>query len=139
MNISKLLATRQALLRQTQLANLAYAYATLQHLARRIATANLHGLVRLEPAHPDEESYWPSLTALEGNQSVIEEHFTDQDIMELAESLSFSMGDFDFFEFRLEELNEQHVLPIRQLLEQSGIVVDAVAEQQNHLAPGNAD
>lgn len=130
MKISKLLATRQALLRQTQLANLAYSYTTLEKFAQRIATGNLHGLVKLRPADPDEESFWASLIALEGSQSVLDEHFADEEILELAEALTFAgEGDFDEVEFRLEELAEKYVLPVRQLLEGSGIVIDATRNQ----------
>ena len=64
MKLSKLLATRQRLLRQTQLANLAYAYPTLRRFAVRIGNANLSGLVKLRPADPEDESYWATLTAL---------------------------------------------------------------------------
>ncbi len=139
MKISKLLASRQALLRQTQLANLAYAYTTFENLARRISAANLRGLVRLQPADPKNDCYWASLTALEGSQSVIEEHFTDQDIMELAESIAFwSEGEFQELDFRLEELADRYALPIRQLLEQSGVVIDKVAHHSN-VATDSAD
>ena len=82
MKISKLLATRQALLRQTQLANLAFAFVTLQRFAARIEAGKLSGLVRLRPADPSEERFWATLTALEGNQSVLEEHFADHELID---------------------------------------------------------
>ncbi len=125
MKISKLLATRQALLRQTQLANLAHAYVTLHRFATRIARANLRGLVKLRPADPDDETFWASLTALESSQSVIEEHFADHELIELADAMVLATEiNFDELEFRLEELSEKYVVPIRQTLEAAGIVID---------------
>jgi hypothetical protein len=129
MNLSKLLATRQALLRQTQLANLAYAYATLHRFAVRIAGARLRGLVKLRPADASDECFWASLTALEGNQSVIEEHFADRDLLELAEAMTFAaQGEFKELDFRLEDLEEQFAAPLRQSLESAGVTLDTTAE-----------
>ncbi|HVU36578.1 MAG TPA: hypothetical protein VHE61_24270 [Opitutaceae bacterium] len=139
MKISELLATRQALLRQTQLANLAYAYSTLHRLATRITRANLRGLVRLLPAEPAEERFWATLIALEGNQSVIEEHFGDQEIIELADAIAFATdGEFSALEFRLEELGDQFLPPLRHVLQQAGVELDLVHEQAN-LAPDGTD
>jgi len=86
MNISRLLATRQALLRQTQLANLAFAFCTLRSFGTRIARAGLRGRVKLRPADPADDCYWTTLTALEGSQAVIEEHFSDRDLLELVDA-----------------------------------------------------
>lgn len=132
MKISELLATRQALLRQTQLANLAFAYQTLQRFAARIAQANLRGLVRLRPADPADECFWATLTALEGNQSVIEEHFADHELIELAEALELATeGEFTALDFRLEEMGDQFMPPIRHILTQAGVVLDMPHEQAN--------
>jgi hypothetical protein len=139
MKISKLLSTRQALLRQTQLANLAHAYMILRRTAARIATANLRGLVRLRPANPAEEAFWASLTALEGNQSVIEEHFADHELIELADAMGFALADdFHEIEFRLEEFNEKFALPLRQALENEGVNFD-VETQQADVAAESGD
>ncbi len=139
MKISKLLASRQALLRQTQLANTAYAYDTLQRFATRIANANLKGLVRLRPADPTDDCFWASLTALEGSQSVLEEHFSDQDLIELAEVMAFANdGDFSELTFHIEDLGETYAVPLRLLLEQSGVTIDGEF-QSSKLAPDNAD
>ena len=94
MKLSQLLATRKTIIRQANLANLAYAYATLTRLATRVAAARLHGLVQLRQAGSgdQEEPHWASLTALEGNQSVIEEHFDDDDLMALADAIVFAVG-----------------------------------------------
>jgi hypothetical protein len=139
MKLSKLLATRQAMLRQAQLANLAFAYATLERFAVRIATANLRGLVKLRPADPTDERFWASLRALEGNQSVIEEHFADHELIELADAMGFAAeGEFSELDFRLEELNEKFLLPLRHMLELSGIELD-VAHPPPNVAADNPE
>lgn len=134
MKLSKLLVTRQALLRRTQLANLAYTYSVLQRFFGRIANANLHGRVQLRPANPADEQFWASLTALDGSQSVLEEHFADHELIELADAIAFAMGsDFDEITFRIEELGEQFLLPVRRALEDAGIEID-----DEHTAPNLA-
>ena len=139
MKLSKLLATRHILQRQAHLAGLAHAYHALQRLAARVATAGLHGLVRLQPADPAAERYWPTLTALEGNQSVIEEQFSDDDIMEFAEAVVLAVeANDDELEFHLEELTERFVTPLRLALEQAGVAVDLDWAKPN-LAAGNSE
>ena len=128
MKLSHLLHQREALLRQTRLANLAYAYRRLGDFADRIAGARLHGKVCLQPADPAAERYWPVLTALEGNQSVIEEHFTDENIMELEELLVFVTGETGVeVVFRLEEFEIRFMRPLRLQLIKAGITL----EQEN--------
>jgi hypothetical protein len=139
MKLSKLLATRQGILRQARLANLAYAYTTLKRLADRIANARLSGAVRLQPADPTEERYWATLTALEGHQSVIEEQFSDQDLADLADAAVFAIGgEFAAIEFPLENLREQFVAPIRELLDEAGVIVDQKPVRPE-IAAENAD
>jgi hypothetical protein len=125
MKLSQLLATRKTIIRQANLANLAYAYLTLTRLAERVAAARLHGLVQLRQAGGDEEPHWASLTALEGNQSVIEEHFDDDDLMALADAIVFAVGhEFPEIEFNLEELSGKYVAPLRHALEKAGVAID---------------
>ena len=125
MNLSKLLHQREALLRQTRLANLAYAYRRLGDFADRIARAGLHGKVCLQPADPATERYWPVLTALEGNQSVIEEHFSDEDILELEELIFFVTGEDGMdVVFRCEELAARFIRPLRRQLIQAGVTLE---------------
>jgi hypothetical protein len=122
MKISQLLHHREALRRQLQLANLAYAHRQLATLAARITQARLQGLVRLQPAEPAVEHPWPVLTALEGRQSVIDEHFTDENVAELADLLSFIRGEDPVdATFRLEDLGVQFAAPLRQQLEEAGV------------------
>ena len=125
MKLSILLAQRDALLREARLANLAFAYAKLNDVVARIARAQLRGAVHLRQATPDAEPGWTPLTALEGNQSVIEEHFTDEDLIDLADALAFVTGERDLdATFRLEQLAERRLAPLRHQLKQAGIELD---------------
>ena len=125
MKLSHLLHQREALLRQTRLANLAYAYRRFGDFAGRIASAQLRGKVSLQPADLAAERYWPVLTALEGNQSVIEEHFTDEDILELEELIFFVTGEDDTETvFRWEEIGARFMRPLRRQLLQAGISLE---------------
>lgn len=125
MKLSHLLHQREALLRQTRLANLAYAYRRLGDFATRATGAQLRGKVSLLPADPAAERYWPVLTALEGNQSVIEEHFTDEDILELEELVFFVTGKDDTETiFRWEEIGSRFLRPLRRQLIRAGISLE---------------
>ena len=107
MKLSNLLATREFLIRQANLANMAFAFTTLKGLADRIESSRLTGLVALRQADESEDQYWASLTALELRQSVIEEHFSEDDVTEMADAISFSTAtEFSEMNFRLEHLDE---------------------------------
>jgi hypothetical protein len=122
MKLSHLLLQREALLRQSRLANLAFAHWHLGNLVTRIAGARLRGQVCLQPADPGAERYWPVLTALEGNQSVVEEHFSDENILELADLLVFiTGGDGADTTFRLEDMAAKFLTPLQRKLEQAGV------------------
>jgi len=123
--LSTLLTQRPDLLRQTRLANLAFAYATLEEFVARIARAQLHGPVVLRPPRPEEEQYWASLTALAGAQSVIEEHFADEDLLELSDVVAFATGqEAAEWSFPIEELGGRYLVPLRAELEREGIAID---------------
>ena len=129
MKLSLILAQRQALLQQVRLANLGFAYAKLNEITARIARAQLRGSVNLKQASPDSDLGWTPLATLEGNQSVIEEHFTDEDLSDLADAVAFVTGETRLdLTFRIEELAERLVAPLRHQLEQAGITFDHVAE-----------
>lgn len=133
MKLSLLLAQREALLLQARLANLAFAYAKLSETAVRISRAGLRGSVTLRQPTPKAEASWVPLLALEGNQSVIEEHFTDEDLTDLADAVAFIRGESPLdVTFRIEELAERFVAPLRHLLEQAGVTFD-------HTAPSIAE
>jgi len=125
MKISHLIRQREALLRQARLANLAFAYQRLGEFVARIARGGLSGEVGLQEAGSDGESYWASLVAHEGSQSVIEEHFTDEDIEELADLIAYATdcGHLDVT-FRLEELEARYRQPLRNELERAGVSLE---------------
>jgi hypothetical protein len=125
MKLSLLLTLRPALLRQAHLAGLAFAYWKLLEFATRIARAQLRGDVHLQQAEAEAGRYWASLTALAGSQSVVEEHFTDEDIMDLADLIASITGETQLdLTFRIEQLAERFVTPLRLQLEQAGVVID---------------
>lgn len=129
MKLSLILAQRPALLQQVRLANLAFAYAKLSEIAARIARARLRGSINLKQTGADAEFGGPPLTALEGNQSVIEEHFTDEELIDFADAIAFITGVSRLdLTFRIEETADNFVAPLRRELEQSGIVVDQAAQ-----------
>ena len=132
--LSTLLTQRQALLRQARMANLAFAYVTLNGFVERIARGQLRGTVTLKHAAPQSERYWASLTAVEGSQSVIEEHFSEHDLMDLADVLGFITGnDALDLTFRLEEISDVFLVPLRVELEREGIVIDQIGSRRDAL------
>lgn len=125
MKLSLLLLQREALLRQTRLANLAFVYRHLGSVVARISRAQLRGEVCLQLAEPAAERYWPVLTAREGNQSVIEEHFTDANILELADLIGFITGKAGVdTTFRLENMAAEFLAPLEQKLEEAGVELE---------------
>ena len=126
MKLSHLLLQREALLRQARLSNLAYAYSQLGQLVARLGQAQLRGLVRLQQAEPVVDRAWPTLTAMGGNQSVIEEHFTDENVLDLASFIAFITGETATeITFQLEDMAEQFLAPLKRELERAGVVIEA--------------
>lgn len=124
MKLSHLLSQRSDLLRQVRLANLAFAYHTLRDFSARVARAGLRGRVTLQPVNPDEERYCVTLTALEASQSIVEEHFSDEDLVVLADVLGFATGHPSHeLTFHIDELAEFYE-PLRGDLERAGIQFD---------------
>lgn len=129
MNFSQLLLQREALLRQTRLANLAFAFARLSDYAERIERAGLRGAVTLHESDPEAERYWPALVAHCVNQSVIDEHFLDEDVDELDEILLFLEDEgFDVdYTFDLEEMPARLLPRLRGELEKAGVALPLAA------------
>lgn len=125
MNLPQLLRHRDALLRQARLANTAYAYVRLDAFAARIARARLRGPVALRPGDPAGGQPWPGLVALEGSQSVLEEHFLDEEIVELTDILAFLGEDVraEGLTLRWEALAARFLPRLRQELEAAGITL----------------
>lgn len=133
MKIDHLLKQRSALIRQTRLANVAFAFAALSEFAERIARGNLHGRVTLHLPDAEAERVWPSLVAEEGSQAVIDEHFIDQDIMDLADLLLFTTGSEprSSFTFRLEEFSRRFLPALRHELAAAGVQIGEPATISN--------
>jgi hypothetical protein len=89
MNFLQLLHQRDALLRQARLANLAFAHERLGEFARRLGRAGVAGPVSLHPVDPEADRFLPVLVAHAASQAVIDEHFLDEDAVELADILGF--------------------------------------------------
>jgi hypothetical protein len=126
MKLSALLASRSTILRQAALAHTAAAWLTLQHASMRIAAAGLRGTVRLRQSDPGEdERVCATLTSDEINASVLEEHFTGDDLLEIAEALAYATdADFADAEFPIETLGETYAAPLLASLQKSGVKID---------------
>ncbi|MBS0633660.1 MAG: hypothetical protein JSS11_17260 [Verrucomicrobia bacterium] len=130
MKIDHLLQQRSALLQQTRLANIAFNFVELGKFADRIARGRLSGRVTLQLADPAADRAWPCLVAEEGSQAVIDEHFLDTDVLDLADLLAFAAGGEPSreFTFRLEELGQNFLPALRRELEAAGVELPAAAE-----------
>ena len=125
MKISQLLKARDALVRQASFANLAFAYEVLGDFANRIARAGIVGHVNLKTADVSVERYWATLTPLEGSQSVIQEHFTDEDLTDFTDAIAYATGRDHFeLQFQIEDFSDIFLTPLRHALEQAGIEID---------------
>jgi hypothetical protein len=125
MRFNELLDARENLQKQASLANLAFAYETLREFAHRISRAQLRGEVTLKSADPDADRYWATLTSLEGKQSPIEEHFTEEDLTDFADAISYATGHNDFeATFAIQDFPQAFLAPLRSALELAGIVMD---------------
>jgi len=139
MKLSTLLSIHERLLQHARLANMACAYATLRRFAARVRRMRLHGLVELSQPDATEDRNWAELTALEGSQAQLEEMFTDEDLMDLADAVAFARGIAGMaIQFRLEELETEFVLPLEAALRRAGVVLDLPAESSGDWASNTA-
>lgn len=133
MKLSFLLVQRQTLLEQARQANLAFAYDRLSDFAQRITRAGLTGKVRLQAASPEVQRYYPTFTALHGSQSVIEEHFNDEDIQDLADVFTYLSTDSHLdLVFHLDELEVRFLGPLRYELARAGVIIDRELPANKH-------
>lgn len=129
MNLSKLLASRETVLAQARLVNMAYAYSTLRKLARVVQRGRLAGMVQLQQPNEEEERYWPSLTALSGSQAVLDEHFSDEDVVAMADAIAFANPGAGLdITFTLENLETEYVASLAAALEKAGVEIERSAE-----------
>lgn len=133
MKISKLLDSHHAILRQARLASLAQAFVALRRFAERVRHARLRGRVRLRQPDADEEELWASLTALEGSQAVIEEHFREEELVEFADAVAFLHGTSALdTEFKIEQMAALFVEPLEAELRRSGVEFDRPFDGATH-------
>lgn len=123
MNFEKLLHDREALLRSARLANLAFAYARLGEVSARLRRAGLPGALTLELPDDESERFWPTLVAHSAAPSLIEEHFLDEEILELADVLAFlrEEGEPVSDTFSLATIDERWRPHLRERLQRAGV------------------
>lgn len=123
MNFEKLLHHRGALLRSARLANLAFAYARLGEFSARLRRAGLLGALTLELPDDENERFWPALVAHGAAPSLVEEHFLDEEILELVDVFAFlreegePVGDT----FSLATIEERWRPRLRERLQRAGV------------------
>ncbi len=125
MKLSALLASRPTILRQAALAHTAAAWLTLQHASSRIAAAGLRGTVHLRQGDPvEDEAPWATLTSDEIRPSVLEEHFTEDDLLEIAEALAYATdANYADVVFPIETL-AAYADPLLRSLQKAGVTLD---------------
>lgn len=124
MKFLELLHQRDALLQQARLANVAFAYRWLERFGARLQRARLRGAVVLRDGDSDDGLPWPTLEMLEESQAVWEEHFLEEDVLELMDILSFLKDGHRPAEMRfsLEDVAARLVPGLRRELEQAGVL-----------------
>jgi hypothetical protein len=137
MKFIQLLQNRDVLIRQARLANVAFAYHRLRDFAVRIERARLTGVVTLHGGDPAGEQPWPRLVANDGRQSPIEEHFLDEDVIELADILVFLHDSEPITElsFRLDELAARYLPRLQDELERANVVPEEPVPQPGDPEP----
>lgn len=136
MTFHELLHQREALLHQARLANLAFACDRFADFARRLDRARIRSEVTLRLADPAADQPWPVLLARDGSQSVIEEHFTEADICELADIFAYFREDpgVTEFTFQLADLERRFLAVFRRALEVNGVSLDGPSAPGTSLA-----
>ena len=102
---------------------MAYAYSTLSSFEKVIRRGRLTGLVRLQQPDQQEARYLSSLTALEGSQAVLDEHFSEEDVSAMADAIAFAspgIGGLDVT-FFLQHLESEYISPLAAALERAGV------------------
>lgn len=136
MKLSSLLAKRQALLEQAHLANLAFAYDRLSDFALRVERARLVGRVRLRQPDPKQHRFFATLAALDGSQSVIDEHFNEEDLMDFVDVIAFVTGIDDVdLTFHIEDIAARFAFPLRVQLARKGVSFSHKGPEATHQPP----
>lgn len=126
--LTQLLQTREALVRQATLANMAYGYRLISEFSERIRRAGLRGLVAVRSPETNGEN-WASLVALEGSQARLDEHFSEEDVMDLTDAIRYVTGGEIHIDltFRIEDLAQMFLTPLRDTLQGFGVILDLPA------------
>jgi hypothetical protein len=134
--LTQLLQAREGLVRRATLANMAFAYRLLSDFNERIHRAGLRGLVNIKSPEANGEN-WSSLTALEGSQARLEEHFSEEDVMDLADAIRYVVGGEIVIDlnFRIEEVGDMFLVPLRDTLRDYGVVIDLPALSRPETTP----
>jgi len=130
--LSQLLAARELLVRRATLANMAFGYRMLREFAERIRRAKLRGLVNIKSPEATAAN-WAAFTALEGNQSLLDEHFSEEDVMDLTDAIRYvTGGDIHIdLNFRIEDLENMFLVPLRDTLRDYGVIIDLPTSATN--------
>jgi hypothetical protein len=139
MNFQQLIHHRDALLRQARLANLAFACDRVASFAARLERAGIKGPMTLHPADSSADRFVPTLVAHAFAQSVLDEHFLDEDVIELADVLGYLTTEgFDLeFTFEVDTLLDEILPVLVQELQRAGI--QPGAPQHEDLPRGGLD
>jgi hypothetical protein len=134
--LTQLLQAREGLVRRATLANMAFAYRLLSEFNERIHRAGLRGLVNIKSPEANGEN-WSSLTALEGSQARLEEHFSEEDVMDLTDAIRYVVGGEIVIDlnFRIEEIGDMFLVPLRGTLRDFGVVIDLPALSRPETTP----
>lgn len=124
-SLTQLLQAREALVRRATLANMAYGYQLLSEFSERIRRAGLRGLVAVRSPETSGEN-WASLVALEGSQSRLDEHFSEEDVMDLTDAIRYVTGGEIHIDltFRIEDVAQMFLVPLRDTLQGFGVILD---------------
>jgi hypothetical protein len=136
MKFDDLLNYRDELVRHARLANVAYAYQWLSDFSARVARSGLQGEVVLRAADAEGNPRPASLVAMDFSQSVVQEHFLDAEIAELAAVLAFvhNGGIVIALRFRLEEIAGRFLPALRRELDESGAFPEEAASSPEDAA-----
>jgi len=124
--LTELLQARDSLVRRATLANMAYGYRLLSEFSERIRRADLRGLVAIRSPETNGEN-WASLVALEGSQARLDEHFSEEDVMDLTDAIRYVTGGEIHIDltFRIEDVGHMFLTPLRDTLQGYGVVFDS--------------
>lgn len=123
--LTQLLQERELLVRRATLANMAYGYQLLSGFSERIRRVGLQGLVTVRSPEINGQN-WAELVAIEGSQARINEHFSEEDVMDLTDAIRYVTGGEIHIDvtFRIENLADMFLAPLRDTLKDFNVILD---------------